>query len=202
MVRNLRKIGPVIALGMVIAMVLGGVLWRHSAMRAAEQVPSAALAKNGESGETSIVHPERPPVTTQGIAPRREFSQADRLRMGAERNKRRKDMLERVSASNAALVARHRAEQVDPQWAAATEARLQDVAKMSGLEESVRPTSLDIDCKATTCKVDAGLASRSLGEDWAMLYMSSVGSNMKRAYTSIVTEPDGTSHVVIYATAR
>jgi len=111
-------------------------------------------------------------------------------------------MSERVSASNAALIARHRAERVDPQWAAATEARLQEVAKMSGFDEHVTPTSLDIDCKATTCKVDAGLASRSLGDDWAMLYMSSVGSNMKRAYTSIVTEPDGTSHVVIYAIAR
>ena len=196
MVSNLRKTGPVIALGIVVAAILGGVLWRHSAMRTIENVSPVAL-ENSESGAQQ----HRPPVTSQRIAPR-QFSQADRLRLNAERKQRRKEMAERVRASNAALVARHRAEQVDPQWAAATEARLQEVAKMSGFEERVTPTSLDIDCKATTCKVDAGLASRSLGEDWAMLYMSSVGSNMKRAYTSVVTEPDGTSHVVIYAIAR
>jgi len=197
MANNLRKTGPVIALGIVVATILAGVLWRHSTMRSIENVPPVAR-ENDESG--SLQH--RPLASSQAIAPPRQFSQADRLRLNAERKQKRKDMVERARASNAALIARHRAEQVDPQWAAATEARLQEVAKMSGFEEAVTPTSLDIDCKATTCKIDAALASRTLGDDWAMFYMSSVGSNVKRAFTSVVTEPDGTSHVVIYAIAR
>jgi hypothetical protein len=197
MASNLRKTGPVIALGIVVAAILAGALWRHSAMRSSENVPSVAL-EDGESGAQQ----HRPPTASQAVAPPRQFSQADRLRLNAERKQKRKDMVERARASNAALIARHRAEKVDPQWAAATETRLQEVAKMSGFEEAVTPTSLDIDCRATTCKIDAGLASRSLGEDWAMLYMSSVGSNVKRAFTSVVTEPDGTSRVVIYAIAR
>jgi len=200
MANKLRKTGPAIALGIVVAAILGGVLWRHSAMRASENVPSVAL-ENSESGATSIARQDRLPAT-QGPAPPRQFSQAERFRLNAERKQRRKEMVERARASNAALIARHRAEQVDPRWAAATEARLQEAAKMSGFEEAVTPTSLEIDCKATTCKIDAGLATRSLGDDWAMFYMSSAGSNVKRAFTSVVTEPDGTSHVVIYAIAR
>lgn len=196
-----KKTGPAAALGLVVLVVVGGVLWRQSATRARVDAPSVS-AGTTQPEATAVTGPQ-PGASSPRAAPRRRLSAEARRTFLAERASKRKAMSERVAGANTALAARHRAEQVDPQWAAGMETRLQEVSKMPGFKEpGVTPTTLDIDCKATTCKIDAGLASRSQGDDWALIYMSSVGSNIKRAYTSVITEPDGTAHVVIYAVAR
>jgi len=110
---------------------------------------------------------------------------------------------EKGTRASAALQSLYRSEPVDAAWAAGMETRLQKLAQDSASQPGgVTPTSLDIDCRRTTCKIDATHPDRVQGDDWAMMYMASVGSNFQRAFTRVVRNPDGTSSVIIYAVAK
>ncbi|MEP6634665.1 MAG: hypothetical protein ABJA62_10710 [Luteimonas sp.] len=196
-----KKWTPAIALGVIAIVVLGGLVWRQALLRT--NGPVLVSAGTDESSQTAFASTSARPSNARNLARRAPLSAMERLKINEERKRSRKAHTDKMLASVAALAAKQRAEPVDPKWAPAMETRLQDAVQQSQFKEAgAIPTSLEIDCKTTTCRIDAGLANRSSASDFAMLYMSGAGSNLKHAYSSVVTDPDGSSHVVIYGVGR
>lgn len=189
--RTRKSFAPIALIVLVVALVAAGFWWRQSR-------PAAPLATAIPAVGTDA------PATASQAAPGRSIvlRQANAQR-NQERGEIRKQAMAKRQAASDAMLQKHRTDPVDPKWAPAMEAKLQAVAKNSPLVAAdAVPTSLDIQCRSTTCTIEAGLPTRSQGEDFALIYMSSVGSNIKRAFSTNVVAPDGTSHIEIVAQSR
>ena len=98
---------------------------------------------------------------------------------------------------------RFASEQVDPAWAPQKERELRDVASQETFEVAgANPTSLSIDCRSSMCRLNGEFESNGKGEDWILMYMSSVGSSMPNSIVSRTRNPDGSMRVEIYGRAR
>jgi murein L,D-transpeptidase YcbB/YkuD len=194
-----NRTGPLILFAVVAVIIVSAVIWRYAGRQdevspSNSQLEPAPLQQNASLSGTSASA-----TTAAGPKTRQNASVGDRLR--AASRKARSDGGQKTSNASAALQSLYRSEKVDPQWSAGMESRLQEVAGTFA-SEGATPTSLDIDCRSTTCKIDATHPDQTQSDDWAMMYMASVGSNVQRAFTRVVRNPDGTSSVVIYAVAR
>lgn len=193
------KLLPVAGFAIFLALIVAGIAWRQAGM---PQGPAAlAAATAGEARLNDV--PAAASAARAAPSPARA-APSDRVeRFMSSKRIERQASSDRMAAVTTSLANKHRNEPVDPQWAGGMEATLQGVAQNAAFAESgIKADSLDIDCKSSTCRIDAGLPSRGNAADWATVFMSSVGSDIKRAYTSVVAAPDGTTHVVIYAEAR
>ena len=191
------KFLPVAGFGVFLALIVAGLAWRQASMPKA--APATAVA--GEERLEDV--PVAASAPRPGLSPAKADA-SDRVeRFMASKRMERQASSDRMAAVTTSLANKHRNERVDPQWAGGMEAKLQGVAQDPAFAESgVKADSLDIDCKSSTCRIDAGLPSRGNAADWTTVFMSSVGPDIKRAYTSVVAAPDGTTRVVIYAEAR
>lgn len=188
--RPLKSIAPIALLALVVVLVAAGLWWRQSRTTTLVQQPLPAVAA-------------AQPVAVLGTPPRPGASRQSPGERVVDRKAQRERGMAKRQAAHDAMLRKHRSDPVDPRWAPQMEGKLESVATRIPLAAAdAVPTSLQIQCRTTTCTIDAALPTRSQGEDFAMLYMASVGSNIKRAYSTNVVGPDGKSHVMIVAQSR
>lgn len=109
---------------------------------------------------------------------------------------------ERVRARHQEYARRYSEERADASWAGPHEARMLDASRSDQIAQlQAEPQALDIDCKASMCRVVADFATRSVAEDWFTLF-SIGGSGMPTASYEHSFNPDGTARVTIYGLMR
>ena len=98
---------------------------------------------------------------------------------------------------------RYASEQVDPSWAPGKESELTGLASQEAFDVAgAKPSSLDIDCRSSMCRINGQFESSTQAEDWILMYMSSVGSRMPNSVVSRRRNPDGSMSVEIYGRGR
>lgn len=108
-----------------------------------------------------------------------------------------------VAAGRKQIVGRYQSEPIDSVWASATR---QELAKYS-LSGQIRatnsePANLSIDCRRTTCRIDADFPNATAADDWSTLYLTGAGSRLPKASLEKSGNADGSVHLTIYALAR
>ena len=112
-------------------------------------------------------------------------------------------MLKQNQAARDAAILAFRNERVDAAWAGVHESRLSGIAGAEAIAGTgIQPRDSDISCKARTCRIQADFASRSEAEDWALMFMSSVGDTLPSSVVTTTPNFDGSTTVEIYGTAR
>lgn len=194
----MKKTAPLIlVVAVVAAIAIGTVLVRKSATTADAPVEPAAIEE---------VAPR--PASGQPVAsrpPRQSMAQArDRIHETAERrNQAREEQARKTAELNRQAAETFRNEQVDPAWAPQKETELTDIAAIPAFETAgAVPTSMDIECKSSMCRLESSFENSGQAEDWILLYMSSVGGAMPNSLVSRTANPDGSTRVEIYGRAR
>jgi len=130
-------------------------------------------------------------------------NQARIAALTAKRRQSAEAMVKQNQAARDAAILAFRNERVDAAWAGAHESRLSGIAASDAIAGTrIQPRDSDISCKARTCLIQANFASRSEAEDWALLFMSSVGDALPTSVVTTNQNPDGSGRVEIYGTAR
>lgn len=187
---------PVVALVVVVALILGVTVLRRT-----PNIVTAAPV----TGQDSIVDTRPAPmasVSAQGIANdtlgKMDSSSAnllngqDRARVKAE-----------AEARQRAYAAQYAQESVDASWASAKEAKMLEASKSGEISQlNAEPGDLNIDCKTSLCKIQANFASHGQAEDWLTLFSTTLGGEMPKASFQYLSNPDGTTEVVIYGVSR
>jgi hypothetical protein len=190
---------PWLALLLVATLVVCATWWRSGS-----DVPSAK--KNAivapEAVATSSVNPVRttprpalspPPLNPGQIRARRNAQQAQR-----------KANIDRIVAAGRKKIAgRYESEPIDSPWANATRQELMEYS----LSDQIRathsePSNLNIDCRRTTCRIDADFPNATAADDWSTLYLTGAGSRLPNASLQKSDNADGSVHLTIYALAR
>lgn len=101
------------------------------------------------------------------------------------------------------LVTQYEAETVDAQWAQAKERALRMAATSPQMEEiDAEPSSMEVNCRRTVCRIDAVFPRRLAADDWFTLYTLAAGPEMRTSSMQRTNNPDGTAEVAIYGLAR
>lgn len=120
-----------------------------------------------------------------------------------QRAEMRRQHDERTRALREQSAQRFASEQVDPAWAPQKTSALSAIADDPGFEVAgAQPKSLNVDCRSSMCRIEGQFASSGVAEDWILMYMSSVGSEMPNSVVSRSRNPDGSTRVEIYGRAR
>ncbi|MBB6599244.1 hypothetical protein [Luteimonas sp. MC1825] len=165
--------------------------------------PAPAIAADPAASDIArtVPAPGGPPPRSPVAA--RASSGAQLAAHVERRAQRRDEHIARTAALKKQSAERFAAEQVDPAWAPQKEAELAGIAGQPGFATAgVKPTSLDMDCKSSMCRIDGQFASNGEAEDWILIYMSSVGSALPSSVVSRTQNPDGSTRVEIYGRAR
>lgn len=108
-----------------------------------------------------------------------------------------------VKAGRQRLQAQFSAERADPAWAMGRE---QDLAAHS-TSPQIASLHLDADnfranCRSSICRVTADFDNRSNAEDWFALFLTNTGTGLGHASYQLSANPDGSTHIEVYGTAR
>ena len=110
-----------------------------------------------------------------------------------------KEAQRKAESQHLAFAARFAAEQVDARWAAAQQADILAASKAGQIAQlQAQPKQIDIDCKSSTCRVEADFARRSVAEDWLTLFLMNMGGGMANATYEYSTNPDGSARLTVY----
>lgn len=192
---------PLIVAAVVIAVVAGVTLMVRRDAPDPDVKPIAAPAD-------AAVEPGVMPRAS-AVADRRQQASAgsmsaDQLQASLDRRGSLRDAhVARTAQARDEASARFEQEQVDAAWAPGKEVELSALTAQPAFETAgVAPRSLDVDCKSSMCRIAGSFASNGDAEDWVLIYMSSVGSNLPNAIVSRTANPDGTTSVQIYGRGR
>jgi hypothetical protein len=191
-----NRIPLLVAAAIVLVVIAGTVIQRgrDSTVVAEAQVADAAAPAAGEPAAA-------PPPARRAVD--RAQAQGQLVDHVARRSKMREEHAARTRALREQSEQRFASEQVDPAWAPQKEGVLTGLANQSQFETAAaQPRSLDIDCRSSMCRIDGEFETGGKAEDWILMYMSSVGSEMPNAVVSRKPNPDGTMRVQIYGRAR
>lgn len=110
-----------------------------------------------------------------------------------------KEAQRKAENQHRALAARFAAEQVDARWAAAQQADILAASKAGQIAQlQAQPKQIDIDCKSSTCRIEADFPRRSVAEDWLTLFLMNMGTGMANATYEYSTNPDGSARLTVY----
>lgn len=141
--------------------------------------------------------------TTRPVAPLPPLNpQEARARRHAQRMQRNANIDRMVAAGRKQIVGRYESEPIDSAWANAAR---QELMKYS-LSEQIHatgsePSNLDIECRRTTCRIDADFPDATAADDWSTLYLTGVGSRLPRASLQKSDNANGGVHLTIHALA-
>ena len=131
-------------------------------------------------------------------------SPLDVKREMSERNaKSRREMQQQIERTQSAFSTRYANETVDPAWAAAKEATLDQQTVSTTIEQAgVVPENVAVDCKSTVCLVSADFGNRGDADAWFALYMNNVAAEVPYAVSQHVVNADGGITLKVYAVGR
>jgi hypothetical protein len=108
-----------------------------------------------------------------------------------------------VTAGRNKLVGAFNGETIDQAWAANARSELSQFATSQQIHDlHAEPLSMDVDCRRTVCRIGADFATRAAANDWATLYLTSVGARMPNASLQTSDNADGTAHLEVYGSVR
>jgi len=191
---------PAIAVAIVIAIVVGALLYKH---RGAE--PSAPVA---------VVEPAA--IEIADAQPAATYSQLPAA--GAPMAPTARQAVEGIVAARAKAQASHSrsnahlrqavgqayaAEQRDSAWAAAKEDELRKILAGAGMAAAgVTADDLTMQCRSTLCETTAKFSAPGAAEDWVLAYMSSLGSAASSSVVSRAALAGGGTRLTILSKAR
>lgn len=170
--------------------------------------PDIDVPVAGETADALVTDGSVPPsLPASPVAPRGNgaaISPQEQLQSSLDRRASlREAHVARTTQAREDASARFEQEQVDAAWAPGKEVELSTLTAQPAFETAgVAPRSLDVDCKSSMCRIAGSFASNGDAEDWVLIYMSSVGSNLPNAIVSRTANPDGTTSVEIYGRGR
>lgn len=174
--------------------IVGITFWRMRATpTAVESEPPAQAVVVAPLGSRPGAHPPLPASPEEM-----------RARTQARRARQRADIDRVVVAGRNKIVSRYEVESVDSVWANATR---QDLMKPEyTVSDQIRaihaePSNLSVDCRSTTCLIEADFPDGSTADDWSSLYLPGVGARLPTASLNKSDNADGSVHLRIYATA-
>lgn len=108
-----------------------------------------------------------------------------------------------VEAGRNKLSAQYQSERVQGSWAVAMEQTLERLSTTPQIEElNAKPTSIDVNCRTSVCRITAEFPSKLAADDWFTLYSLNAGPQMPNVSYNQTFNPDGTAHVEIFGLAR
>jgi len=117
-------------------------------------------------------------------------------------NGARNDIDQEAQSQLDAYTRRYSGEQVDARWAGTTEAKLLTASKSEQITQlQAEPLALDVDCKATMCRIQADFRNRSSADDWFTLF-SMNGSDIPTTFYKYSVNADGSARMTIYGLVR
>lgn len=121
----------------------------------------------------------------------------------AARNRDRAVVIAHNARIKDALASAWRSESADAAWAPAQEQAMRQVAALPAMGDAdVLPRDLAVQCKRTTCRLDASFDSSGQADDWVLLYMSSAGGVQQHAVVSRKPHADGSVAIQVHSKAR
>jgi len=189
---------PWLALLLVATLVVGATWWRSRS-----DIPTTTNAVDASSAAaTSSVIAVRTAPRPALPPPPLNPEQA-RARRDAQRTQRKANIDRIVAAGRKKIAGRYESEPIDSPWANATRQALMEYS----LSDQIRathsePSNLNIDCRRTTCRIDADFPNATAADDWSTLYLTGAGSRLPNASLQKSDNADGSVHLTIYALAR
>lgn len=189
---------PWLALLLVATLVVGATWWRSRSdiptTTNAVDAPSAAATSSVIAVRTTS-RPASPPLALN--------PEQARARRNARQTQRKANIDRIVAAGRKKIAGRYEAEPIDSPWANATRQELMEYS----LSDQIRathsePSNLNIDCRRTTCRIDADFPNATAADDWSTLYLTGAGSRLPNASLQKSDNADGSVHLTIYALAR
>jgi len=183
-VETRRWLWPLLTLGLVVAVL---------AAFSFNQSPTQGAASRGDSvSETPVTQtapmtkyarPQAPvpedPIGAADLADRQQQALIDRSRQD--------------------LVHLYRSEKTDPAWASAKERELLPLTQVAQIQQmNAVPKQLDIDCKTSSCRIQADFDGSGTANDWATVFTASLGSSMPTGTVQQTTNPDGSVTIEVY----
>lgn len=197
--------GPLIAVALLAFVILGATAYRWLDSRQARP-DSETLGTDSNDVGTDPDHRNAGPrrdLNSPNVLPDSARNQARIAELSAKRQQSAEAMAKQNQAAREAAILAFRNERVDPAWAGTHESKLGGIAGSDAISATgIKPRDSDISCKSRTCRIQADFASRSEAEDWALLFMSSVGDSLPTSVVTTNQNPDGSARVEIYGTAR
>lgn len=188
--------GSIIALAVVAC---GLALWGGWALRGTQGHADAAAGAIDDGTGRQAVAAAATPASGPAAAPQRLESRAERVaRLAAQREEQRDMSRKVVAAGRQNLESRFRSEKPNPGWARAKEAELERYVVNPQMDAiDAVPTDFNVECKASTCRIEAEFANPSAADDWATLYLTNNGGTLPRSSLTKVRQPDGTVKLVM-----
>jgi hypothetical protein len=185
-----RRLIPVFALALIVAAMVGVTFSRNSG----KQVSAPVTHTPNDEGATSV-----PDTSIQQVA----APEFDPAAWKQERDVIKAEQARKAQGERRELMQRYAGENLDPAWAAAKEATMLGASTSIQIEQlDAEPEALDINCKATMCRIEADFASSTLAQDWFTLFSTALGAEMPHASFQYSREVDGSVRVVVYGIAR
>ncbi|MBC7988934.1 MAG: hypothetical protein H7Y19_05055 [Luteimonas sp.] len=101
------------------------------------------------------------------------------------------------------LDAQHRAERVDRAWSAQAENELTRLARGDWVAEAGGgPTEFAVDCRSTSCRVDAQFVRQSQAYDWGELFLTQAGGTIYRSQIVVIPRAEGGAQLQVYSTRK
>jgi hypothetical protein len=177
-----RWLWPLLTLALVVA-----VLAAFSFTRS----PTSDVA--GQEAAASAPAPATAPVAAHAPPPTRALESSGAADL-ADREQQA-----RIDRSRQDLVNLYRSEKTDPAWASAKERELLPLTQVAQIQQmNAVPEQLDIDCKASSCRIQADFDSSRAANDWATVFTASLGSSMPTGTVQQITNPDGSVTIEVY----
>ncbi len=124
----------------------------------------------------------------------------------ADLNRRRRALSGESAARDARLqevaAARYAKEVTDPAWAFAQSRARARIAKDLSAAGVDSPADLATQCKRTVCRTTATFETPGRADQWALLYMASLGNTAKRSVVSHSQDAQGVVHLEIYSVSE
>ncbi len=169
--------------------------WKLRDLQANDDVGRTA---NAESSELPTVGTGLGPRGSAGLSQRLESRTERAARIAAARDAQRDQTRAVVAAGKQNLESAFRSEKTNPTWARGKELELERYVVNPQMDSlNAIPTEFDVECKSSTCRIEAEFASPSAADDWATLYLTNNGGLLPRSTLSKVRQPDGTVKLVM-----
>lgn len=182
---------PVMVLVLVAGVILGITFRRSKGSAAPVTTPVASRPSLAAAAPLSVAESSTNPKPLGNMA---DMAQSmNGARVDSDREARRQ--LD-------AYASRYSGEKVDAGWAGTTEAKLLAASKSEQITQlNAEPQQLDIDCKASMCRIQADFSNRSSADDWFTLF-SMNGSDIPSTFFKYSINPDGSTRMTVYGLVR
>ena len=158
-------------------------------------------ARSTTTSSEEAVDSENPPPQPVG-KPVRDEPYPDIREFEAAKTRNEQRQAQRAAIMLADLEHRFSNERVAPAWASAKEAVIREANTGEQIAQlQAFPRQLSVQCKSSTCRVEADFQTRTQAEDWLTLFSLGLGSQLPQTAFNRIVAPDGSVRIVLLGQA-